>query len=516
MDAWRPQPRQRLFEQCPAFEALFGGSKGGGKSDCLLQEGTRQIHKGNYKAKIFRRTYPELQDLIDRSHQRFYGWASWNGEKRRWTWPSGATLGFYHCQHERDKYNHQGQETHYLAFDQLEQFTFSQYMFLMSQIRTSDPTIRCYIRGSANPGGVGHAWVKERFIDKLNPNGLIRWFIREKLASGDEIDVETYPHAPFAVSRAYVFSRVYDNQKLLSADPSYLHRLMMLPETDRKALLEGDWDAFVGQYFREWRREVHIIPYHAYKAAIAGLNIKRFISLDYGFAAPASIGWYALLPDSKLIRYRELYVERHTYKMLGERIREMSKEDGRLEKIDYLVADPAIWGDKKHHDFEPKDGIARGESGFDVLSKALRGLCPVMRGDNRRLVGWNKVRAHLAVYKDQHDQLASRFYVTDNCHNFKRTIPGLIHDEIDPEDVDTKGEDHAADEFRYLVMTRPALPQLPPVEPTEAEAFWARVKADTTKLEAERSPKDSLENREQEIMEEGSSAVSEGGYISED
>lgn len=463
-----PQPRQTLFLRNAAYEAMYGGAKGGGKSWALIADATRQLNNPRYKAIIFRRTYPKLTELIDRSHFLFSSVAEWSGELKRWTFPSGATIQFAHLQHERDKYNYQGQEYHYIGFDQLEEFTESQYLFIIGQNRTATSEIKCYIRATANPGNVGHYWVKSRFVDKLDKDGKIKYFCRVN----DE-DVECSKDDEGAMSRAYVFATVYDNAILTENDPLYVSRLMALPLQLKKALLFGDWEAFEGQFFGEWDKSRHVITINDFNRLCSQDNVRRFLAMDYGFAAPASVGWYAAFPCGRLVRYKELYVSKQTYETLGQSILDLCD---RGDQYDFATCDPAIAGDKSHH-HEPKDGEARGESGLDVMRKTIGGRMSVLTADNRRIVGWTRFHEYLMTDIDG----APMFQVTDNCKNFIRTIPGIVHDETNPEDCDSAGEDHAVDEARYAIMTRCSLPN-PKEKPKPAgEAFWDRVNKDLKK-----------------------------------
>lgn len=351
-----------------------------------------------------------------------------------------------------------------MAFDQLEEFTETQYLFLIAQNRTSDPTLRCYVRATANPGNVGHAWVKARFIDKLDPNGKWGYFKRVN----DE-DVPADPQDKNAQSRAFVFSTLDDNPSLMDNDPDYVKRLEMLPEKDKRALRWGDWDAFEGQFFNDWSRSIHVMDSFDLKTLH-----KSFIGLDYGFKRPSSVGWYAVLPSGLIIRYRELYGEGRTYETLAKEIVEIN---GGLEQ-DYCVADPAVWGDKAHHTGDPKEREFVGESGAETMQKVFGSRFPLIKGDNTRVIGWGRMRQMMKPYANQHGDITSRFLVTSNCRNFIRTVSGLIHDSIHPEDLDTDGEDHAADECRYALMSRPISPDLPRPIPTKSEEFWNRVNKD--------------------------------------
>ena len=272
MPTWIPQPKQETFLKNPAFEAGFGGAKGPGKTDALIVDGSAQIEKPNYKAILFRRTHKQLEEIYLRTLKWFTPMkASWNGDKKCWTFPTRAKFYLSHCQHEKDKENHQGQEYHWMGFDQLESFSKTIYDYLKMQVRTTDPTINCFIRASFNPGGIGHAWVKKHFIDVCPFDGKVRSFIKV----GDEYKQVNYG-TPGSLTRAFVFSTIYDNKHILENDPTYLANLESLPEKMRKAMKDGDWDAFEGQYFSEFDRGVHVLSYSQFMTMARELPTTRF------------------------------------------------------------------------------------------------------------------------------------------------------------------------------------------------------------------------------------------------
>lgn len=436
---WKPFPGpQEIFHQSAAYEVLFGGAKGPGKTESLLREASRQIDNPNYRAVIFRRTYPRLGEVRDRSFKYYKGMgATYSGDDRvlglpAWTWPSGAKIAFSHCQREEDKWNHHGKEWHFMGFDEVAEFTERQYLFLLAQNRTSDATIRCYVRSTANPGGVGHAWVKRRFIEACTPN-KIKYFKRVN----DE-DIECDKNDPASLSRSFIPANVYDNPALLKNDPGYIRRLEALSDVDKRAFLYGDWDVFAGQFFKMWRNAFHVkhlfIPHYA----------RRFCSLDYGYGSFSSVGWWALWDEGgrlKMHRYREFYKSEMTYEALAKEIKERSEN----ERIDYLVADPSIWNDRERH----REGIS-GESGAETMQRIFSGWTGVIKGDNSRLTGWGRMRIMLEPNQGQADLTCD-----PSCKDSIRTIPSLVHDENRVEDLDTTGEDHCADDWRYALMSRP-------------------------------------------------------------
>lgn len=225
-------PQTEFHERDEDF-ILFGGSKFPGKTHALLFEATRQIDKANYKAIILRRTFPRLQEIIDRAQEFFPKMGGrWEGDSKRWKFKSGATIAFGHCEHENSKYQYQGQQYAFIGYDQIEEFTESQVRYINAQCRTADATIRCYIRATANPGGEGHWWIKRKFIQSKKP--------RQRY----EEDFGVYEGKRLVWSMAYIPATIFDNPTGLQANPQYLANLKSLPEQERKAFLDGDWDAF--------------------------------------------------------------------------------------------------------------------------------------------------------------------------------------------------------------------------------------------------------------------------------
>lgn len=234
---YKPHPGpQDEFHHRREDIVLFGGSKGPGKSKALESEALRQIENPNYKGLILRRTYPQLQELIDRAKVTYTRQGGvWKENLHRFEFPSGAKIVFGHCQHEGDKENYQGHEYQFIGIDQLEQFTETMFNFFLAQNRTSDGTLKCYVRATANPGGVGHWWIKRRFIDGKKP--YVTHHVEYTMKDGRRM----------TRSSCYIPATVYDNPTLLKAQPNYLATLMDLPEIERRAYLDGDWNAFTTQ-----------------------------------------------------------------------------------------------------------------------------------------------------------------------------------------------------------------------------------------------------------------------------
>ena len=445
---WSPQPRQAEFMRRLEDEALYGGAAGGGKSDCALVEALRQIHIPHYRGLILRKTYPQLSELIDRSYSIYSDFcpdAVYNESKHFWRFPSGAKIYFGSLAHENDRYNYQGKRYDFIDFDELTQFTFDEYSYLFSRNRPSGAGTRCYMRAQANPGGIGHGWVKARFITPAPPMTTIWETVKIRFPDGREEQRRK--------SRIFIPSTVFDNKILLENDPDYLTRLASLPEAEKAALLYGDWDGFSGQVFTEWKNDPDAYSDRCYTHVISPFRIppswRIYRGFDWGYSRPFSVGWYAEDTDGTLYRIRELYGCTNTPNQgvrwdaarIADEILRIEKEDENLRaKSIYGVADPAIY---------QKNG---GESIGDIM--------------HRRGVYWDKAdNSRIAGKQQVHDRLAfdrfgkPRLYVFSTCRQFIRTIPCLVYDSTDVEDVDTSGEDHIYDELRYVCMARPVPPR---------------------------------------------------------
>ncbi len=441
---WKPQKKQIDFLSRNEYEVLYGGAAGGGKSDALLVEALRQVHIPHYTALILRKTVPQLSELIDRSRQIYslaFPKANYNATEHVWRFPSGAKIHFGSMQYIKDRINYQGKRYDFIAFDGLTHFTWEEYSYMFSRNRPSGAGTRVYIRATTNPGGVGHGWVKERFITPAPPLTPILGTYSVITPKGETVQMTR--------QRVFVPSTVFDNEILLKNNPEYLASLAMLPEAEKKALLYGDWDSFDGQVFTEWRNDplhyddmrfTHVVtPFRIPK------NWQIYRGFDFGYTRPFSVGWYAADMDGRLFRIREYYgcTGRPNQGVcfepsrIAEEIRKIEENDPNIRGRSIIgIADPSIF-----------DG-SRGRSVAEIMEK-----CGVFwrPGDNSRISG--KMQFHYRFAFDKEG--VPMFYVFNTCKNFIRTVPSLCYDTLNVEDIDTSAEDHIYDECRYVLMHIP-------------------------------------------------------------
>lgn len=447
---WQPQPKQAAFMARSEYECLYGGAAGGGKSDALLAEALRQVHIPHYRAIIFRKTYPQLSELIDRSRAIYspaFPRARYNQTEHCWTFPSGAKIYFGSMQYTKDRINYQGKRYDFIAFDELTHFTWDEYSYMFSRNRPSGPGTRVYMRASTNPGGIGHGWVKDRFITVAPPLTPVVDAYEVPDPSGKLIQLSR--------RRIFVPSTVFDNQALLRNDPNYLANLAMLPEAERNALLYGSWDSFDGQVFREWRNDPQHYDDQRWTHVIDPFPIPKhwriYRGFDFGYAKPFAVGWFAVDEDGRIYHIKEYYGCNGTPNTgvklnpveIAEGIRQMEAEEPMLKGKQIVgIADPSIFDE------------SRGESVARMMQRSPNFIY-WQGGDNTRLAGKMQFHYRLAFDSDG----LPMFQVFNTCKHFIRTIPTLVYDESKVEDINTDQEDHIYDMCRYVMMEHPLSPR---------------------------------------------------------
>jgi hypothetical protein len=403
---------------------LYGGAAGGGKTDFLIIDflGLLPQWGKDWQGIVFRRTFSELEEMIKRAKELYSPiGGEWISGHKLFMFPNGASVRFSYLERDNDVTRYQGHQYTWIAFDELGNYkTDYPWRYMISRLR-SPAGAPCYIRGTANPGGAGHAWIKARFIDGFTPGKIYRM---------NESGIE--------ITRCFIPSTLDDNQVLMKNDPGYARRLNLLPSHLVRALRFGDWDVFAGQVFDEWRREKHVVKPFALDPG----SWKRFYALDWGFAKPFSLGKWAVNGEGRMIRYGEWYGcakdEMDTGLRMGaEEVAAKCWAMAVQEGVSDMVADPAIW--------------SKQDAGPSVADKFKAAGFRMIQAVNDRLNGLAMMHQRMITTGEDGRPM---LLVFDHCHAFIRTIPTLTPDEHHPEDVDSSLEDHVYDEARYAVMSQ--------------------------------------------------------------
>lgn len=441
--SWRPQlgPQKALVD-CPYPEILFGGARGGGKTDGILGKyAIKEKRWGNgFNAVFFRKEMPQQDDLIERAKEIYVPTgARFNEYKKQFAMPHGGRIRFRPLESIADAEKYQGQSLSDAAVEEAGNYPMSAPIDRLFGCLRSSHGVPIQLILSANPGGPGHHWIKQRFID---PAPLGRKRLIRLLPNGKE------HHA------VYIPSKIADNRVLLAKDPDYINRLYLVGSVELvRAWLEGDWNVIAGAFFPEFSLERHVCAPFAIPEHWARIRMG-----DWGSAKPFCILWAAVsdgeltsVPRGTLVIYREWYGWNGkanegcmmTAQEVGARIKQIESEQ--TEKMADEVIDPAAFA---------RDG---GPSIAERMDLNWR------RADNSRVAklgamgGWDEVRQRLKA--------EAGLKIFSTCTHLIRTLPALQHDPHKAEDVDTNGEDHAPDALRYGCMSRPFIRDKPKDQP---------------------------------------------------
>ncbi len=363
-----PWPRQKAFLALDCLEALYGGAAGGGKSDAILMAALQYVHVPGYRALLLRRTYPDLSlpgAIMDRSKEWLMGTgAEWHDLNKCWSFPSGAKITFGYLDTERDKYRYQGAELQFVGFDELTQFPAGWYLYLFSRLRriVGQP-VPLRMRGATNPGGIGHEWVKKRFIDE----------------PGD---------------RVFVPALIDDNPSI--DRESYVRSLDQLDPVTRAQLLEGRWLRDSSGLVFLWdgdRNGIDIAPAHE----------RRVLGIDFGYTDSTAFAVMAWPKHSRTVTVVE------SFKRPGLIPSACAEEVTRLDaqyKFDRIVGDIGGLGKGYAEEMRQRFGIPiepaekQNKLGYiSLLNGALaRGELLVVKPRNQELIReleelpWNEER----------------------------------------------------------------------------------------------------------------------------
>jgi hypothetical protein len=425
--------RQLAFHKATADEVLFGGAAGGGKSyGQLIDAMLYALKYPNSKQIILRRTYRDLELSIIRQALMLYprNIFKYSSTSHTGRFMNGSVIDFGYCDAENDVMQYYGAEYDMIRFDELTHFTEYQYLLLLSRLRGATPIPR-QIKCSTNPGNVGHSWVKARFIDPAPP--------------GEEFKTDA------GTTRVFIPSKLDDNVFLNEHDPSYKARLMALPEKERKALLLGEWDLFDGQYFSEWRREVHVCePFPIPK------DWRVYRAFDYGLDMFAVV-WAAVSPQREVFVFREFCQKDMIIRDAAQKANELTDEE-----IYVTLAPPDMWGRT----------VDQGRSKADQFYEA--GLT-LTKSSNDREAGWMAIHDLLRFEKSEDGQISKppRLHIFSTCRELIRCLPLLVHDDKKPTDAATEPHDitHICDALRYFAVywSRPN-----EVKDTTPERVWTQ------------------------------------------
>lgn len=450
---YQPHEGQQLLFHLSddVFELLYGGEAGGGKTAALTAESLRQVGNPNYQAIIFRRTNDELEQIKVEARKMFpAAGGTYRENDNTGVFPSRARIYLRYMQHEQDRLKYQGREFQYIAFDELTHFTESQYTYLFHRCRTSDPTLRCYIRASANPGGPGHSWVKRRFIDAVPADRwrqpVPKWFWRGRdPESGEWLTREVPAGTQGAFSRAFIPASRFDNPTLMQADPDYEARIRgMSDPLMAEAILTGNWDLFAGQFFTKFRKQIHIVPADT-EIAPWWTHIR---GLDRGFAAPFCCEWMSVDGDGNVYFHDELYITEKSPQWLCEKIHAKTGDmqvsytyGGR----DFWVRNPMAWKREDAPAYVAEhEAAAFRQGGINIIA-----------ANQNRKQGWALMHRLMDWEGDVVTGLTKKpqmYILEGKCPNLENQIGAAVRDPRDVEDIPDDCEDHALEAARYAVM----------------------------------------------------------------
>lgn len=486
---WAPQPGSQVaFLHCPTYEVLYEGTRGPGKTDALLMDFVqhcgpeRTLDNGvqmsgfgeQWRGVLFRRTYPELRDVIDKSlvwFKRFVPGATYNHSEHYWTWPTGERLFFRHFSRESDYWSFHGHAYPWLGWEELTTWPDDRgYRKMQSTNRGTHRGMPRKLRSTTNPYGVGHNWVKARWRLPLLfglPDGvgpLIK----------DSRDMEGELEPP----RRAIHGELTENRILLEADPTYISKLRAAARNpaELRAWLYGDWNIVAGGMFDDlWNGRYHVLSRFPFALIPESWRLDR--SYDHGQSKPFSVGWWAESSGERLeyngrvygpvrgdiIRIAEWYGwngrPNEGVNMLStdiaigikERERDWGLRSPRDGRMAYSRVRPGPADSSIFDEFEPNKSVAG-----DMLREGVRWE-PADKGPGSRKQGWEQIRKLLkgALPAPGGPRENPGLFVLDRCEQSIRTVPTLPRDvDKDPDDVDTESEDHVGDEWRYRVRRK--------------------------------------------------------------
>lgn len=408
-----PNPKQMEFFRARGRHVAYGGARGGGKSWAMRTKLIMLAVKyPGIQMLLLRRTMPQLRENhIVPMLSTLKGIAQYKSQEKVFEFYNGSRIVCGYCAAETDALNYQGQSYDVIGMEEATQFTEQQMDWIVSSNRPSGPGYPTRMYYTCNPGGVGHAWVKRLFIDRDYRN------------SERPEDYEFIP------------AKVYDNYVLMGRDPDYVRKLENLPEDMRRAHLDGDWDLFVGQYFTEFRRGIHVVTPFAIPD-----YWQRYRAFDYGLDMLACY-WAAFDELGNCYVYNEYCAPNLIISEAAHRILERTPEES---KIECTFAPRDMWATNR----------ATGKYQAEIFEENGLRLTPVSNG---RVAGWQNIAEWLHPVPNGVGGTQPRLKIFSNCTELIKDLPLLQHDDKNPSDCATEPHDitHAPDGLRYLLDGRP-------------------------------------------------------------
>lgn len=480
---WAAYPgAQSAFLSCPYDEVLADGDRGGGKTDVLIMDFAQHVNQGfgsAWRGVLFRRTYPELGEVIERTRELFpklFGnqvkYVGQGAEGFTWRWKSGEFLRFRHARTIKDAEKYLGHEYPWIGYEELVRWPDADcYDSLNACCRSKEPGIPLKIRSTTNSYGPGRDWVKKRFVDPAPERGEIRVAV-------DVNGVEQ------SITRCRIFIPRRENIELMENDPAYEARLASIADPNKRA----SWLGTVNEIDR-WNITSNGIVSdiwdelkHVTKPFVIPRSWRVDRSFDWGSSKPFSVLWWAQsdgteyvldgihrsAPRGSVFLIHQLYgadqsndainkglrwtpeeiasAIREQEAVLGEGILQLFVQDGgEYPRVNRGPADNAIFSS------DP------GESTIaDKMMKMGVGWKRSNKSPGSRVRGAEKIRSMLTESTLKHPENPV-LVVFDTCRDWIRVVPNLPRSEKDLDDVDTNVEDHDWDCTRYRLSGRGGL-----------------------------------------------------------
>ena len=428
LELQRPYPKQIEFFKSTCRYTAYGGARGGGKSWAARTKAVLLcLNYPGIQILLLRRTLKDLRDnhviplqklLKTESKDRI---ATYKVQEKEFLFANASRLVLGYCDNESDVLQYQGQAYDVIFLEEATQFTEFQFQTLTESNRSSglckkEFKPRMYF--TCNPGGVGHLWFKRLFIDK------------------------TYQNSERPEDYCFIQSLVYENKYLMQNDPDYIRVLENLPEDRKRAMLYGDWNVFEGQYFNEFRTDIHVI-----EPFLIPEHWKRYISMDYGLDMLAVL-WTARDTEGNSYVYKELHEPNLIISEAAAKIKEMNNN----EPYEFIYAPRDLWN-------------RRQETGKSVADIFLENGLQLTKTSVDRVDGWLATKEWLKVIDTRdietgEEKKESKLKIFRNCNNLIKNLPQVQIDEKNPSDVATEPHylTHICDSLRYFCVnfTNPA------------------------------------------------------------